>query len=366
MQPNLLTQVALTVGSRQGENVATAALVHILNSSPSARSAAVAHINGVSAIALPNELAFSTQVGATAAGIADAVATDAGNRERVIIEAKLSAGFHGMQLETYVRRLAGVVVRPCLLLIVAPAVRCESLWRHARVLLGLEQGDGNRVTATADEITVSVTSWEALLDALGPAVDSDAVARNDLEQLRGLFHYLAKAAVLPIDGDDVSQRRGQICHSTWRIAEGAIDALLKYPKPNLRLYSSRSKGGGFWGAGAYLVAGSTEVWFGVWLPSWVQHAETPYWLQFKNLDGVRGPRLAAALQEVGNVMTAFYRSGDNDVVAALTPPLARDETQAVDYLTTTLDSIAPVVVRWEDATSAVADDGAVASPSTAE
>lgn len=91
MQPNLLTQVALTVGSRQGENVATAALVHILSTSPTGRDAAVAHLSALANLDFPAGLAFSSQVGRTTGGIADAVATDEGKIERIIIESTCSA-----------------------------------------------------------------------------------------------------------------------------------------------------------------------------------------------------------------------------------------------------------------------------------
>jgi len=367
MAPNLLTQVALTIGSRQGENVATAALVHILGTSAPALSAAIGHLNSGADLDLPAGLSFRSQLGQRAGGIADAVAIDMDGLERVIIEAKIDAGFHGDQLSAYVKRLGAVAARPCLLEILAPESRCASLWRHALEDLSLSdafKGRAPRTVLTPDGVTVSITSWDDLLDAIAQAA-TDALVRSELEQLRGLFTYLARSAVLPIDSDDVSRQRGQLNLSIWQIAEHSVDALMRSPRPSARVYSSRSKGGGFWGAGAYLVLGDVGTWFGVHLPLWSSsaEAETPYWLMFKDWDAARGERLANDLRTHEAILTAHPRLTENDVVAGLMPPIAADESAAVDRLVKQLESIGHLLkARGEPAPTPSLDPSASPPP----
>jgi hypothetical protein len=235
---------------------------------------------------------------------------------------------------------------------VAPASRCASLLRHAFDELGLSGSDH---AITDHGVTVSITAWEALLDAIASGTD-DGAAIHELEQLRGLFTYLSRGALLAVDSEDVSSRRGQINYSIWKIAEGTVDELMRSPRSSVRVYSSRSKGGGFWGAGAYLVLGEIGAWFGVHLPLWARHSETPYWLQFKGWDAIRGNRLARDLEAEQGVITAFHRLVENDVVVALTPPIGAEETEAINRLLEHLVSISQILAGWGDEAPAPVDD----------
>lgn len=338
VRPNLLTQVALTIGSRQGENVATAALVHLLARSPASAEAATAHFSDASGVRLPAGVSFTSQVGRAGAGVADAVAIDAAGTEQMILEAKIGAGFHGEQLAAYVRRL--VEAEPGLLMILTPERRSDTLWQYAveqlsAAIVGPRQ-------AMISGVIVGVTGWESLLDAIGATFQADPLGRAEFDQLRGLFDYLSAGVVLPVDTDDVTSERGRIISSINQIAERVVESIAS-TSDELVQASIRSKGGGFFGAGASLRLAGVLTWFGVWLPHWAQTADTPYWLQFKGWDGTRGPRLASAISKADGVIVAFHRGPASDVIAGLAPPLGVDAAVAIDRLTATLRSVASAV-----------------------
>jgi hypothetical protein len=107
------------------ENLATEALTWLLRRSAAARAALVGLARAIGAD-VPDELTFIGQVGSADTGRPDVVGLDAGNRVRLLIEAKFAAALTDQQPSGYLKRLPPNV--DGMLLVVAPTAPLATLW----------------------------------------------------------------------------------------------------------------------------------------------------------------------------------------------------------------------------------------------
>jgi hypothetical protein len=147
--PNLLTHIATTIGRRQRENVATAALLYVMQNDVVVRRAVVADFAQRAGlrlnVELPRDLVFVPQdfgVG----GRPDAVGHDGESRRRVVIEAKIDAGFQPQQIARYSTQLDPDV--PCLIAVLAPERRLPRLLQEANAQLAAVGRVLDRLNAT--------------------------------------------------------------------------------------------------------------------------------------------------------------------------------------------------------------------------
>lgn len=220
MPENLLTRVATTLGSRQAENIASGALVYLLERYPPARVAFVNHLRAISHAVIDDAVYFSAQVDIANFGITDISGVHDG-AEQVIIEAKIAAGLHGHQVTRYIDRL-----RPTagLLVILAPRHRLPFVWHDV-----CEEADIDPATSpvqTPDgKVTLASTTWEAVIDSLAGALAGDAAGRAELQQVEGLYRHIEEAAFIPYSPDDLSFGTGRLVDSIGRITKRVLDRL---------------------------------------------------------------------------------------------------------------------------------------------
>jgi hypothetical protein len=129
---NLLTRIAATIGSRQRENVATTALLYVMQAHPAAQRAVVAdwvrRAGLVLGVGPPADLFFAEQDFGTD-GQPDLVGHDETGLPRVIVEAKIEAGFQPEQMARYSTRFDPGM--SSVLVVLAPERRLSRLVQEA-------------------------------------------------------------------------------------------------------------------------------------------------------------------------------------------------------------------------------------------
>ncbi len=106
--PNLFVRIATPIGRRRQEDVASAALLYMIQADSNARRALVADLARRAGLTvgvdLPGDLYFVGQDHGTD-GRPDIVGVDDSARARIVIEAKIDAGFQPRQIARYSARL---------------------------------------------------------------------------------------------------------------------------------------------------------------------------------------------------------------------------------------------------------------------
>ena len=262
------------------ENVATEALCFILGRSAAVREALLA-VASDAGVELPADLHFQTQVTGEEGERPDLVGTDADGDRRFIIEAKFWAGLTENQPETYLRSMP--TDKPSLLLFVAPATRCPTLWPKLLKLSGGDDAESAQgVTSLAThrldaQRTLAIISWRALLRRLG--TDAENTTIEDIRQLEGLCERMDSEEFLPISQEELTGRTGRRVYQYCELADtlGQLVAQKPWGSTNdVRL----SSGQGWCGRYCRIHGYACCIYFSA--SAWADDdRETPLWLSIK-------------------------------------------------------------------------------------
>jgi hypothetical protein len=185
---------------------AGAALLYVIQADSRARRAVVADIArraGLAADAdLPDDLSFADQDHGEG-GRPDIVGLDDRARARIVIEAKIDAGFQPEQIARYSARLASGL--PSVIAVLAPDRRLPRLLHEAHHQLAsmeIELAECGSVTWQTGDRTMTVLgiSWLTTLQAM-----ENVTSSADLSQLRGFYDYLESAVFLPFATADLAR-----------------------------------------------------------------------------------------------------------------------------------------------------------------
>ena len=212
----LLAKLAPMFGA-QTENLAVAALEHILSESGAARRA-LRDVIAAGGVDVGEIASVRTQATGEQGERPDLAGFDPDGRERVLIEVKFSAGLTDNQPVTYLERLPAN--SPSALLFVAPAAR-QRLWTRldravseSRLEIALHTGSEVEETQSANaggQRYLLLTSWQALLDHMATqATDaSDSHTEHEIAQLRGLAEEQERTLVMPLRPGELRQELAQ-------------------------------------------------------------------------------------------------------------------------------------------------------------
>ena len=285
----LLAKLAPMFGA-QTENLAVAALGHILWESQAARRA----LSGLLAAggATVGEIAqVRTQATGKDSERPDLAGFDQDGRERVLIEAKFWAGLTGNQPVAYLARLP--TNTPSTLLFIAPAARIETLWNEllrtvAESQLGItlapgSEHEGLRSAAAGGRRYLLLTSWQALLNRMAAqaAAASDSHAEKDIGQLQGLAAQQDDEAFLPLTREEFGPEFPRRILGLRRLVDDATDRAVTAGFASVKGLNVTSRP---WGYGRYLKLAYTTPWFGIDFDDWARHKDTPLWLWFSGTD----------------------------------------------------------------------------------
>jgi len=328
---NLLTRIATTVGSRQAENIASGALIYLLQKDPGVRRSFLASIEQLAEVTFAPSLVFRGQVALSGMGVSDISGIDEA-AEVLIVEAKILAGLGPDQAKRYLRRLDGKGV----LAVLAPESRLSVVFREA--CSQCETGaDGLRADVNG---TVLVGfSWEAALQSIqGSTLDPGI--RAEIEQVAGLYRRLESDAFMPFSDDDLSARAARLWSSLDTIvtrvksqamtAYGTKGSVVFPPRYPLR--------GGERFYGVYCTISGFNTWFGRHTALWLELEETPYWLQINNLDQTQSDAIHDALTGERTAAESSFgplrRAAATDIFVPLKPSIGVDADVVVQKLLT--------------------------------
>ncbi len=234
MAPNsLLAALTLRLHSHP-ENIATEALLHILNTHSTAAEALASLLHHAGLPEL-GPLYFQSQVYGDKKSIPDLVGTDVLGQERLVIEAKFWAHLTDKQPEIYLSRLDQE--HPSVLLFICPESRQSVLWDQ---VTHRAQSSGTRLSQDARSHTITwatagistflaILSWRALLGSIAAdaAAHNDQLYLADVGQLQGLCERMDSEAFLPIRPEELSQEIGRRVSQYADLIDDAVNRLSK-------------------------------------------------------------------------------------------------------------------------------------------
>ena len=336
--------------SQVKEDVATDALVYILESSAAASNGMTKLLRGI----LPDlpELRFKTQQ--TEGSIRPDMWGLANNQPLVYIENKFWAGLTDNQPVTYLKQLA-TYSRPTVLLVIAPAAREQSLWRELNHRL-TSDCISTVVRTAAASIPCSVdtqlgpvlalTSWANVLSVLEHECADDPSARGDLIQLRALCNSADMDAFAPVSRAEVSdQRAPAFIVQMSQIVQSAVDLAVTERVlfiGGLRPQASWDRIGRYVRVSGELSRG-VGAWFGIHFGLWKTHGTTPLWLIFDDGDFGRGQEVRQLIEPwaiQNGILTATSGRG---VAIAMEIPEGEEKDGVNRCLVNNLKTVAAVL-----------------------
>jgi hypothetical protein len=270
------------------ENLATEALAYVLGESPSAGSA-LQQFASIAQPGIERPKIWRTQLPADDDSTPDLVGTDQSGAPVIILEAKFWAALTRHQPVSYLKQLPSD--RSGLVLVVAPAVRLDSLWNELLQRTRDSFTTGNVVHTAAEYRHVALQgghalglcSWRTLLDHVAVALTSsgDVAAGADLAQLSAMCEVMDTTAFLPLHPEELSGATGaRILHYIDLVKAAAND--LK-DRVDVSGMDQKGKHHGFsygedW-SGSYLNLAGWGCMLRFSAGAWCRSGLSPIWLQ---------------------------------------------------------------------------------------
>ena len=314
----LLAKLAPLFGA-QTENLAVAALGHILWGSQAARHA-LSDLLAAAGATVGEIVQVRIQATGKEGERPDLAGFDRDGRERVLIEAKFWAGLTGNQPVAYLARLP--TNTPSTLLFVAPAARIETLWNELlRTVAESQSGitlapgselEGLRSAAAGGRRYLLLTTWQVLLDRMAAhaAAASDSHAEKDIGQLQGLAAQQDDEAFLPLRREELGPEFPRRMLGLRRLVDDATDRAITAGFASVKGLKVTPQA---WGYGRYLKLAYTTPWFGIDFYDWAREKDTPLWLWFSGTDA-QGKALRALEPLRQRSPPELFEHGDGLVV----------------------------------------------------
>lgn len=253
--------------ARGSENVASDALVYLLNTYDAARTAMLDHVRSVEP-ALPEIVRYRAQHPEPSGGFVD-IAGQSREGFPLFIEVKFDAGLTARQPSAYLDALRKVD-GPSMLLFVVPHRRVGALWGR------LERECASRGTVRGRGVlqicrtTLTITSWGSVLDALTSTEDGQLA--NEVAQLRGLVHEEDRNMFTPLDRETLSAGAPAVNDLAY-----VIDEVLRTVEERHLGRASRwfAEPGSY---GRYLDVDGRKLSLYINFARWGAQAPTPLWL----------------------------------------------------------------------------------------
>jgi len=320
--------------SQVNEDVATDALVYIINSNDNARNGLGNLLRGLDSN-IP-DLQFKTQQ--TEGDIRPDMWGYEDGEPRVYFENKFWAGLTDNQPVAYLRKLSKYS-QPTILLVVAPETRGETLWRELVRRLDDEdisiQQFGNplgiiRSAHTGLGPILAITSWKRVLSIMDSGVVDDPKVGSDLLQLKTLCDAAESDAFVPFSSEELSDQRtpnfflqlGALVQScvNLSITEKIVDTTGLRPQANWERFGQYARFSNEEGVG---------VWFGIHLFNWKKFGESPLWLQFPKSEFGRAREVKQLLEQWAVEEDIFATSIDDEYFVAIKITTGQEKDQVV-------------------------------------
>jgi hypothetical protein len=241
MQHSLLSVLADRFVS-QKENLATEALIFIMNKSEVARTSVNNIIRAIDSRINPNLIFRTQQTNSEDNAIPDIVGYDTDNVGTCIIEAKFWAGLTDNQPVTYIGELPAD--KPALLIFLCPEKRTSTLWlelleRLRNVGISFDELESKesafRHAKISEHHSLALITWESLLSSISDDINlkGDVAVKSDLDQLIGLCNRMNSEAFLPVSSEEISP---QFARRNIQFAD-LVDYLIEYGREKKMIFT---------------------------------------------------------------------------------------------------------------------------------
>lgn len=326
------------------ENLATEALLYLLDRSPIAR-AALRRFIAQADVTLPDSLLYRTQAAGDEGAIPDLVGLDDVGREVLLLEAKFWAGLTDRQPVEYLNRLASAV--PGLLLFVAPARRFATLWpelvsrcKQAGVPIEApkESGSGLLVVKVGNRKTLALASWSSLLGSLLVALESEGetAAASDARQLIGLCERMDNESFLPLRSEELASSHGRRVLDFCQLVDDVVD--LAEQSGLVSTDKLRASGGHGWYARNIWLAGCGCL-LKFSARDWASERETPLWLEVWGENFKPSPKVKQALIGLASETPPLLLQNERCLLIPFSIPTGTEREEVIQSLTMQLSRV---------------------------
>lgn len=334
---SVFSHIVQTRLSQESENVATMALAFILGSSEKARTGLLKLLRGIDP-GMPN-LWFRTQQ-TEELNRPDMWGYDEQGLPHLFIENKFWAGLTDHQPVGYLQRLAGYAA-PTVLLVIAPEIREETLWREltqrlvAQGIAMTEQTTSTligRCVGTGSGPVLALTSWERILSVLEAEAADEVATKSNLFQLRSLCQAADHDAFVPFSSEYLSDQQTpafllQLTSIISASLEKAIsEGILTLKGVSSAWIGKADKLGRYANRSGHLDAG---IRFGIHFELWKRFGVTPLWVVFSHTDWGRGHEVRALLEPWASREAIFTVTHDDGFAVAIDIPFGEEKESVV-------------------------------------
>lgn len=318
------------------ENLATEALEYVLRN-PLVSDAFQRHLRQL-APSLPAMARYRTQVrDASDTGIRDLVGSTDNGITSLVVEVKFDAPLTSNQPGTYLKALREVD-GPSLLVFLVPTSRAEALWprlmrRCAESEVHMES-EGRHV-ARSGTVTLAVTTWNDVLDAIGgiPLGPKSHQVLAEIDQLRGLCDRQDREGFVPFSDTFLEGDSGRYLEALDSLLIDAINLLREEHLVETVGYKWTAGQGWF---GKYFKMAEVLCLLHVNYARWASQADTPLWL---NVDPQADPRISEALEPLRLSEPRQLFDGDGQLAIPVHVPAGKDREHCLDEIIAMLKDV---------------------------
>lgn len=326
--------------SSQPENLATEALVYMLDRHGEAASAFIALARRHQAD-LTDQLAFSSQDwGESDGAIPDLVGRDEQGGTPLVVEVKFWAALTKNQPCAYHDRLPERA--PGLLLFLCPRQRIPSLRAELQQRCGHRTGesDDQGTMPLDDHRCMAVASWHDLIDLIDKTMTKagDEAGLSDLHQLRGLVALEDSTAFRPLEPDELAGSIGLRIGQYKTIIEKVIADLVEHGDAHTNGLTWGQSAGVFFGR--YLNLNGFQALLMVNFVYWATERDTPLWLQ---INDPRAPTLGKALAPLSTTQPPRLLHRDGYPLMPLPLPTGEIEDSVMEAVVARIRELAALL-----------------------
>ena len=348
----VFSHIVQTRYSQERENIATEALLFILDTFPAAHDALMKLLRGITPD-LP-DLHFGTQQ--TDNNVRPDLWGNDSHGPRVLIENKFWAGLTKNQPLAYLRILEKRAESSALLVVV-PDARQQSVWSAMVKRLaasGISPSDKEpspgifRHIATDIGPSLAITSWATVLQTLEEPLADDPQAMDNLNQLRSLCDAADQDSFTPFSDNQLTD---QTTPAFFLQLSAIVRKSISEASDGVILNKKKCSAQANWGrVGQYILfaqPADAGCWFGTHFRLWKEHGGTPLWLYFEPTRWSRAPEVRSALEpwaKSKGVVTVVLKS---DFAVGLQVPTGQELESSAAVIVGTLRDIAEALTVLE-------------------
>jgi len=181
-----------------------------------------------------------------------------------------------------------------------------------------------------------VKTWNEILGIVKIHLEqgNERILISDIDQIIGFCDTIDSNAFLPIQSDDLSPKYARRINSYYDLIDKVVDELKKRKIANTNGLNAT---GQRWGYTRYLQTDNIAVSLCVQFDYWAAHADTPFWITFKELTPEKKwPKTSGIIKECKTVASqlgsTIHESNTREVFFALFPVLDKTEDIVINDL----------------------------------